>query len=40
MLWSALLCHTSAENGMKVLTTYEVGVHILIKIWSDTVSST
>lgn len=32
MLWSPLLCHTSAENGMKVLTTYEVCVHTLIKM--------
>lgn len=31
MLWSPLLCHT-AENGMKVLTTYEGGVHALIKM--------
>lgn len=31
MLWSPLLCHTSAENRMRVLTTYEVGVHALIK---------
>jgi hypothetical protein len=32
MLWSRHLCHTSAENGMKVLTTYEGGVHALIKM--------
>lgn len=32
MLWSPLLCHISAENGMKVLTTYEGVVHALIKM--------
>ena len=32
MLWSPLLCHTSVEKGLKLLTTYESGVQALIKM--------